>query len=525
MKKEAAALPEEGFNFDDTSPPCTGRSVPLITFDDSRFHVHEEAVQMLACLEAPLAVVAVAGMYRTGKSFLLNRVILGKKSAFTVGPTTRACTKGIWVWSEPLTVHTPEGREVKVLVVDTEGIGAPTADATHDTRIFALGLLLSTYFIYNSVGSVDEQALSNMSLVTNLSSQIRQSSEQDVSEFPAFLWVVRDFALQLMSSDGEVISSSVYLEDVLKDCDASHATAEAKNRVRQSLRDFFPDRDCFTMVRPCTLENQLQTLDQLPNRVLRPEFVAQAVELRERVFAKAASRLMRVNGVELNGRMLVTLCKQYVDAINDGQVPVIQDAWSYVCDAQRARSEELALAACARACADHTSHATRLSEVRELMEATTRELLCQYRDTCAKLFSADTLARHTTALSERLHEVVVSHVSHFSLKLHSTVVDAVSQGLTAVEAQLLRGGYKQMSDFRAAVLQLHATLSERFGWQDGESEGECEWHVRVESLLVSPISRASADQRSGRAGRTRPGKCYRLYTEKALQKELLEQVG
>lgn len=30
--------------------------------------------------------------------------------------------------------------------------------------------------------------------------------------------------------------------------------------------------------------------------------------------------------------------------------------------------------------------------------------------------------------------------------------------------------------------------------------------VRVESLLVSPISRASAQQRAGRAGRTRPGK-------------------
>jgi pre-mRNA-splicing factor ATP-dependent RNA helicase DHX15/PRP43 len=33
--------------------------------------------------------------------------------------------------------------------------------------------------------------------------------------------------------------------------------------------------------------------------------------------------------------------------------------------------------------------------------------------------------------------------------------------------------------------------------------------IRVESLLVSPISRASARQRAGRAGRTRPGKCYR----------------
>ncbi|CAL8140089.1 unnamed protein product [Orchesella dallaii] len=44
--------------------------------------------------------------------------------------------------------------------------------------------------------------------------------------------------------------------------------------------------------------------------------------------------------------------------------------------------------------------------------------------------------------------------------------------------------------------------------------------IRVESLLVSPISKASAQQRAGRAGRTRPGKCFRLYTEKAFKHEM-----
>ncbi|GAB6023330.1 Pre-mRNA-splicing factor ATP-dependent RNA helicase dhx15 [Chamberlinius hualienensis] len=44
--------------------------------------------------------------------------------------------------------------------------------------------------------------------------------------------------------------------------------------------------------------------------------------------------------------------------------------------------------------------------------------------------------------------------------------------------------------------------------------------IRVESLLVSPISKASAQQRAGRAGRTRPGKCFRLYTEKAYKNEM-----
>ncbi|KAH8601438.1 P-loop containing nucleoside triphosphate hydrolase protein [Bisporella sp. PMI_857] len=47
--------------------------------------------------------------------------------------------------------------------------------------------------------------------------------------------------------------------------------------------------------------------------------------------------------------------------------------------------------------------------------------------------------------------------------------------------------------------------------------------IRVQSLLVSPISKASAQQRAGRAGRTRPGKCFRLYTEGAFKKELIEQ--
>lgn len=45
---------------------------------------------------------------------------------------------------------------------------------------------------------------------------------------------------------------------------------------------------------------------------------------------------------------------------------------------------------------------------------------------------------------------------------------------------------------------------------------------RVESLLVTPISKASAKQRAGRGGRTRPGKCFRLYTEKVFEHEMQE---
>ena len=42
----------------------------------------------------------------------------------------------------------------------------------------------------------------------------------------------------------------------------------------------------------------------------------------------------------------------------------------------------------------------------------------------------------------------------------------------------------------------------------------------MDSLIVQPISRAQADQRAGRAGRTGPGVCYRLYTKNAYTKEM-----
>jgi len=61
---------------------------------------------------------------------------------------------------------------VPTIVIDTEGLGAFDEDENHDAKIFLLALLLSSFIIYNSVGTIDENALNNLSLVINLSKQI-----------------------------------------------------------------------------------------------------------------------------------------------------------------------------------------------------------------------------------------------------------------------------------------------------------------------------------------------------------------
>lgn len=57
------------------------------------FVLTQEAVEILKNIDGPIGLVAVAGMYRTGKSYLLNRMLLNRSNGFGVGPTINPCTK------------------------------------------------------------------------------------------------------------------------------------------------------------------------------------------------------------------------------------------------------------------------------------------------------------------------------------------------------------------------------------------------------------------------------------------------
>ena len=130
-----------------------------------KFFVSEEAKYFLSSIKERVGVISVAGKYRTGKSFLLNRVIINKRnSGFGVGPTINPCTKGLWIWGDTLEGEY-QGEKLKILLIDSEGIGAFDEDENHDTKIFLLALLLCSYFIYNSMGTIDENAINNLSLI------------------------------------------------------------------------------------------------------------------------------------------------------------------------------------------------------------------------------------------------------------------------------------------------------------------------------------------------------------------------
>ena len=74
-----------------------GIAIPLILHQEREgFKVTPEGLAFLESIDKKIGVISVAGKYRTGKSYLLNKIILGISSnGFGVGPTINPCTKGI----------------------------------------------------------------------------------------------------------------------------------------------------------------------------------------------------------------------------------------------------------------------------------------------------------------------------------------------------------------------------------------------------------------------------------------------
>ena len=319
--------------------PPKQTALPFITFEKGKFIISEEAKKLLSqkCNDN-MGIISLVGKYRTGKSFLLNRVILDRKEnlGFDVGPTIKPCTKGIWIWSDPLTiknVHSPT--PFPVYLIDTEGLGAYDEEINHDSKIFLIAILISSLFVYNSFGAIDENQINNLSFVLNLSKTIKiksasiEDNEEELAKyFPTLLWLLRDFSLKLEDEYGNVITEKQYLENALKELNGLTSTIEEKNRVRNLIRAYFPERDCYVMVRPTENEQDLQNLQHLQDNKFRKEFLEQSKIFRNKVMKKTKPK--RLNGKVLTGAMLVEFVQNILDSINSGAIPVIENSWKYI---------------------------------------------------------------------------------------------------------------------------------------------------------------------------------------------------
>ncbi|CAA7020463.1 unnamed protein product [Microthlaspi erraticum] len=307
-----------------TGPP---RPIRLVYCDEKgKFRMDPEAVATLQLVKEPIGVVSVCGRARQGKSYILNK-LLGRSNGFgfQVASTHKPCTKGLWLWSSPIKRTALDGTEYNLLLLDSEGIDAYDQTGTYSTQIFSLALLLSSMFVYNQMGGIDEASLDRLSLVTQMTKQIRvkasggTNSRSELGQFsPIFVWLLRDFYLDLVE-DNRKISPRDYLEIALRPVQGSGGDIRSKNEIRDSIRALFPDRECFTLARPLNEEEDLQRLDQISISI--------------------------VCFLRRHGPILVGITQSYLDALNDGAVPTITSSWQSVEETECRRAYDSGLEA------------------------------------------------------------------------------------------------------------------------------------------------------------------------------------
>ena len=112
---------------------------------------------------------------------------------------------------------------MNIVFLDTEGLDSTDRDATFDSRLFALTLLLCSTFVFNAVGSINGEEITKLSLVVNLTKVIHtnrssggnDSGQEYASFFPHFIYCIRDFMLEL-ERDGMPLTPNEYMEDALE---------------------------------------------------------------------------------------------------------------------------------------------------------------------------------------------------------------------------------------------------------------------------------------------------------------------
>ncbi|KAG5561743.1 hypothetical protein RHGRI_004705 [Rhododendron griersonianum] len=279
------------------SPPQSmtagpARPIRLVYCDEKgKFQMDPEAVAALQLVKGPIGVVSVCGRARQGKSYILNQ-------------------------------------------------------GTYSTQIFSLAVLLSSMFVYNQMGGIDEASLDRLSLVTEMTKHIRvrasggRSTASELGQFsPVFVWLLRDFYLDLVE-DNRKITPRDYLELALRPVQGGARDIASKNEIRESIRALFPDRECFALVRPLSNENELQRLDQIPLDKLRPEFRSGLDALTKFVFER--TRPKQVGATVMTGPILARITQSFLDAINKGAVPTITSSWQSVEEAECQRAYDLA---------------------------------------------------------------------------------------------------------------------------------------------------------------------------------------
>jgi atlastin len=301
----------------------------------------------------PLVIYSVNGAKQTGKSFLLNFMMLylakfkNHFDEFSESDFLNNCTDipsgfesrndhdgvtvGMWLWSEPFIVK-HQGREIAILLLDTQGHFDDRFERLKSSLIFALSTLLSDIFIYNAMLDISaERDLQFLQLFLDYSKKIG-CNEQD--KLKCALMLVRDFRPTLKYPYG-------YYDNTQKPSNKEPCSEEPCSKepcnfaidklspdsplclpeqlgFREEIHKCFDRVGCFLMPHP-----GLAIHSGSRNVLMEREFQDMLITFMKTIFSEPIFSIKTIAGQEITGRSLSQFVLQWNNEINTKEQPSI----------------------------------------------------------------------------------------------------------------------------------------------------------------------------------------------------------
>lgn len=338
----------------------TGRALPLVTFvqcdHGEEMRWHNETIETLRLKEFDEVVaVTIAGKLRCGKSYILCKLVEARQgTGFSVQSTTKPCTKGIWVWSEPKVYSSPTGKRVAVLFLDSEGSSAVDISDAHDKNIQTIIWNLSSMILYNSMRTIDEASVTDLALICTMAKKLSHAALAKPDEAkllaldtPDLIWILRDSdGLQAVDEDNKEITATEFMENSLriekkqKTPSSSPGTLTDGQKNREIiLNTFSRKRWCIRLVTPATTE-QLRQYPEKGDKDFNPVFFQELETLKEYIRQNGIPRTFL--GKSMNGWTWNTQGQLYVEALNQNKIPAIENHTQTIIRLTQAHAHEKA---------------------------------------------------------------------------------------------------------------------------------------------------------------------------------------
>jgi atlastin len=307
--------------------------IVAITDSDKRYALQPEVIERIFCnpqiAKKKVALISVAGAFRKGKSFLLDyflRYLSRREEKDWIGDHREPLkgfswrsgsereTTGIWIWDTPFLEKLPNGEEIAIFLMDTQGTFDTESTVRDNATIFGLSTLISSVQIYNISQAIQEDDLQHLHLFTEygqLAAQGEMGADTSCKAFQRLLCLVRDWSFKDFKPGSE--GGQLYLDKILKVTDKQHRDLKS---VREHVHASFESLNCFLLPHPGLEAVETEDYDGSAH-LLRENFREQLSKLVEYTLKPEYLVVKKINGIEITCKEIFKYFSIYIKMYQD----------------------------------------------------------------------------------------------------------------------------------------------------------------------------------------------------------------